>query len=85
MLLVMKEKIRKIKTELYKFGFDTLVVIFGVLIAFALSDWNENRKLRELEYEMLFSIRDDLVASRTNLENNISFNKQTLLNYQQII
>jgi len=81
----MKERIKHIKTEVYKFGFDTLVVIFGVLIALGLSDWNENRKLRDLENEMLNGIRDNLIASRTSLELSISYNEQTVVYYQKIL
>ena len=81
----MKKNFQRFKAEAYKFGFDTLVVIVGVLIAFTLNDWNENRKLKDLESELLIDIRDNLFASKTNLSNTIVYNKKTMEYYQQIL
>ena len=81
----MKKNFQHFKAEFYKFGFDTLVVIVGVLIAFTLNDWNENRKLKDLESELLIDIRDNLLASKTNLSNTIVYNKKTMDYYQQIL
>lgn len=83
--IVMKNKIKYLRSEVYKFGFYTLVVIVGVLIAFALNDWNENRRLRDLENKLLVDIRDNLIASRISLENDISYNEQTVKYYQKIL
>ena len=81
----MKKNFQHFKAEAYKFGFDTLVVIVGVLIAFTLNDWNENRKLKDLESELLIDIRNNLLASKTNLSNTIAYNKKTMDYYQQIL
>jgi hypothetical protein len=50
----------------YKYGLETLVVVVGVLIAFALNDWNEGIKERRFEQKML----SELYAS---LQNNIEY------------
>ena len=39
----MKKIVQHLKEEWYRYIFDTIVVIFGILIAFALNNWNENR------------------------------------------
>lgn len=83
--VIIKKKLKHIKSELYKFGFDTLVVIFGVLIAFVLNDWNENRIMRDMEYKLLTDVRNNLISSRTNLENNIVYNKKTINGYEKIL
>jgi hypothetical protein len=72
------------KYLLYAFGEIGLVVV-GILIALSINNWNENRKLRNLESKMLYDIRNDLIASRTNLESNISYNEKTVNYYQKIL
>jgi len=43
---------------------EVVLVVFGILIAFQIDNWNENRKLRDLENILLIDIRDNLIASR---------------------
>ncbi len=64
---------------------EVVLVVFGILIAFQIDNWNENRNLRKLENILLIDIRDNLIASRTNLASNISYNKNTLNNYEKIL
>ena len=69
---------------IYAIG-EVVLVVFGILIAFQIDNWNENRKLRDLENILLIDIRDNLIASRTNLASAISYNKNTLHNYEKIL
>ena len=43
----MKKILKHFKKNWYRYGLETLVVIVGVLIAFALNDWNEEKKARQ--------------------------------------
>ena len=45
----MKEIINHLKSEWWKYGLETIVVIVGILVAFSLDNWNENRKTERLE------------------------------------
>ena len=69
---------------IYAIG-EVVLVVFGILIAFQIDNWNENRNLRKLENILLIDIRDNLIASRTNLASNISYNRTTLYNYEKIL
>lgn len=72
------------KYLLYAIG-EIVLVVVGILIALQINDWNTNKNLRALEKELLFDIRENLRASVTNLDYNISYNKKTLTNYEKIL
>lgn len=72
------------KYLLYAIG-EIFLVVIGILIALSVNNWNTNNNLRELEKELLLDIRENLKASVNNLENNISYNKKTLTNYEKIL
>lgn len=64
---------------------EVILVIIGIFIALQIDSWNGDRKLRQLERTLLSDIRNNLIASRTNLMSNIVYNKMTLSNYEQIL
>lgn len=66
-----KKAIKHLKKNWIKYAFETLVVILGILIAFALSNWNENRIERMLENQYLNSLIKDLKADSTYYEGRI--------------
>jgi cell division protein FtsL len=72
------------KYLLYAIG-EIVLVVIGILIALQINNWNTNNNLRALENELLLDIRENLNASVTNLESDISFNKITLANYEKIL
>jgi hypothetical protein len=70
----MKKIIKHLRKNWLKYGLETLVVIVGVLIAFALNGWTENLKSRKFEgklkLELYNSIRSDLpIVERAVREN----------------
>ena len=60
----MKKIVKHIREEWYRYIFDTIVVIVGILIAFALNNWNEKRK----EHDLIKSFASSLV---TDLQEDI--------------
>ena len=64
---------------------EVFLVVLGILIAFQIDNWNEERLLMKLEHVMLVDIRENLIASNKNLASSISYNKTTLSNYEKIL
>ena len=58
----MKKILTNLKENWITYGFETLVVIVGILIAFGLNNWNEGRKQRKLELNYLQRLHNDLVS-----------------------
>lgn len=69
---------------LYAVG-EIILVVIGILIALQVNNWNNERKLRQTETDLLYGIRDNLLASKYNLEANIAYNENTIANFQRII
>lgn len=84
---VRQKLIGKNKQTIYLFyaAGEVILVVLGILIALQINNWNENRNLRKLENILLVDIKDNLIATRTNLTSNISYNKITLYNYEKIL
>lgn len=56
--------------------FETLYVIVGILIAFSLDDWNEDRKARITEIDILNELITGLRSDSSNLKFNIAQHNQ---------
>ena len=55
---------KHLKSEWFRYGFETLAVVVGILVAFALDNWNESRKVRIEENKVLEEIN---IALKTDL------------------
>jgi len=53
---------KHLRKEWFRYGFETLAVIVGILVAFALDNWNEERKQQIQETRYLESLVADLLA-----------------------
>ncbi len=54
------------KYLLYAIG-EIVLVVIGILIALSINNWNEDRKLKQLKREYLYSLKRDLTADLTLL------------------
>jgi hypothetical protein len=61
-----------LRSDWFRYGFETLAVIVGILVAFALESWNEDRKLQKTETNLLIELMSNLNTNITNLEKDIS-------------
>jgi len=52
--------IKHIRSDWFRYGFETLAVIVGILIAFALENWHDTQLKKEEEYEILVDLLNDL-------------------------
>jgi Family of unknown function (DUF6090) len=57
---------------------ETIIVTIGILIAFSLSNWNEDRVKRRLEKEYYHSMKNQLVEDLNALKGNIEYNQAFL-------
>lgn len=56
-----------LKTDWFRYGFETLAVIVGILVAFALDSWGENHKSQKEFAGVLEEIHDDLVLDTASI------------------
>lgn len=75
----MKNIQKHFKRNWYKYAFDTLVVIVGILIALFLTNWNENRKQQTLETKFLERLVDDLKSDSTYYNHRIIYNENAII------
>lgn len=60
----MKALINHFAENWIKYGFETLVVVVGILVAFTLSNWNEERKIAAEEQAVLKLLLEDFENSK---------------------
>ncbi len=63
---VMESIIEHLKENWIRHGFETLVVIVGILVAFTLNNWNEERKLHIKGKNLLSELKDNLKSNIAN-------------------
>jgi hypothetical protein len=69
---------------LYAIG-EIILVVIGILIALQINNWNEARKLRAQEHQLLADLRSDMLESRKELKDMIRFNDSTIYFYKYIL
>jgi len=67
----MNKIINHLKENWIRHGFETLVVVVGILVAFTLNNWNEEKKLRTKERDLLLELKSNLETNVTNLNRDI--------------
>ena len=81
----MKRIIEHLKQNWIKYGFETLVVTVGILAAFGLNNWNEERKLEIQEIQYLKRLKIDLVQDTLYYNKRISDADRALTNNKKAI
>ena len=71
----MKKIIIHLKSEWYKYVLETLVVVVGILVAFTLNNWNENRKDRGREKILLSELIRNLNTNVASIEKSLEADK----------
>jgi hypothetical protein len=57
---------------LYAIG-EIILVVFGILIALRINNWNEYRKERIAKKEILIEIKNDLAETMNDLESDLNY------------
>ena len=63
------------KYLIYAIG-EILLVVVGILIALQINNWNEGRKMEELELSLLQEMKDNLRADIKDIEINIGYHER---------
>ena len=50
---------------------EIVLVVFGILIALQINNWNENRKAEAKERKLLIELKDDLIETKNDLLTDI--------------
>jgi hypothetical protein len=69
---------KHLRSDWFRYGFETIAVVVGILVAFALDNWNEDRKLHSEELELLVDIQTNLEATTEH------FISDTMSHYEDI-
>lgn len=74
----MMKIINHFKGNWVRHGFETLYVIVGILVAFSLNDWNENRKAQNTELSVLNELISGLEMDSNNINFHIDLHNQAI-------
>ena len=71
------------KYLIYAIG-EIVLVVIGILIALSINNWNENRKLRKVELNLLSDIRTNLISNYNTFKYDSLYNQGDILKYEKI-
>ena len=74
----MKKILEHLKKNWIRHCFETMVVVAGILIAFYLDNWNEQRKNNILEIQYMERLVEDLKADTTYYGTRIAYTKKAV-------
>ena len=63
---------------------EIVLVVIGILIALSINNWNEERKLHQVELSLLRELKADLEFSKKELEIIVQNNKKYIVEYRLI-
>lgn len=64
--------LKHLRTDWFKYGFETIAVVVGILAAFALDNWNEGRKQEILEIQYINGLKADLTSDTVYFSHRIA-------------
>ena len=70
--------LKHLRTDWFKYGFETIAVVVGILAAFALDNWNEDRKQEILEVQYLNGLKADLTSDTAYYIRRIAVSEQAI-------
>jgi len=83
--IALKTAIDILKNNWIRYGFETLVVINGILIAFALDNWNENRIQNIKETHYLERLVKDLESDTTYYNERIASSEELISFHSEFV
>ncbi len=72
------------KYLIYAIG-EILLVMIGILLALQVNNWNEDRKTRQAEHELLLNLKEELITNRTLLVEAISYTSKSMSGVRRVV
>jgi len=76
---------KHLRSDWFRYGFETIAVVVGILVAFALDNWNEERKQDLLEIEYLQGLKSDLANDTTYYNRRIVDSEWIIEHHREFI
>lgn len=76
---------KHLKSDWFRYGFETLAVIVGILVAFTLDNWNDTRKQKEIETELLEQFKEDLSSDIESISHVNLWYEKTIFSCEVLI
>ena len=76
---------KHLKSEWFHYGFETIAVIVGILVAFALDNWHEQRKSNEQEISLLKELVENLESDCLQYEQRIKSQEDLIAGIDRLI
>lgn len=80
----MKKILSHLNTNWYKYLLELIVITAGVLGAFALNNWNEDRKIQALEKKYFTNLKNDLEADLIGLDTLLKVGQRKIVSAKNI-
>ena len=77
--------LKHLRTDWFRYGFETLAVVVGILVAFALDNWNENRTIRKTEQLLLGNLKLEIEANQERLNDAMLYHAKSREGAKQIL
>ena len=74
----MNKVIKHLKENWIRHGFETLVVVVGILVAYNLNNWNENLKEAKKEREILTNIKKNCQSNIDLIQNGLESHQRNI-------
>ena len=71
---------KHLRSDWFRYGFETIAVVVGILAAFALENWRDNLEVKNEEHEILVNMLSDLQDAKQQSSSLIEVELQSRMN-----
>lgn len=78
MIRLVMNILKHLKSDWFRYGFETLAIVVGILSAFALESWRDTLRVQKEEHEILLNLFNDLEDAKRQSEELILAEEKTI-------